>query len=256
MLNFQLSIHNQKSTIKNSLILSALVILGVCSFSRAGEAGDDQKSGKNIYFYWERDGVPFRFDMRTNKAEKLVFTANGFVAIEVPINVSDQPPTSQKIAKSNENKKEIGLAVMDNTNKKSPNRIRIENAAGQDITDEITDTDRKTALPDIAGYEKELATSLVLKSDDRINGIIMVTNKGARKIEKLELTLAVPINGKEKPEEHRFLFAEKGPVAPPPPSANGADGATLMQKVDLPSPPGGVKGNPNLKISYIKFCDK
>jgi hypothetical protein len=111
-------------------------------------------------------------------------------------------------------------------------------------------------LPDIASYEKELARSLVLKSDERIVGIIMVTNKGTRKIEKLELTLAVPVIGKEKPDEHRFVFAERGPVAPPQPGVNGMDGTTLMQKVDLPSPPGGVKGNPDLRVSYIKFREK
>ena len=75
----------------------------------------------------------------------------------------------------------------------------------------------------------------------------MVRNNGDKKLKALELTLSIPVSGKGKPEERRFLFVDKMKdfIAPPQP---GKDSPALLQRVDIPSPPGEIKGVPELRI--------
>ena len=59
-----------------------------------------------------------------------------------------------------------------------------------------------------------------------------------------------------RPEEHRFLYLDRpGQAGPPQPSEGGREGNAVLQKVDLPCPPGGLKCSPVLKVTCLKFAE-
>jgi hypothetical protein len=120
------------------------------------------------------------------------------------------------------------------------------------IEENVTDADRAAAKETIDAYESKLSILQTIKVGERLQGTLMVRNSGEKRIKVLELTLVVSVNGKEKPEEHRLVFVKNGHNAPPQPSRKGADGAALM-RVDFPCPADGVKGAPELKLTYLKF---
>ncbi len=199
-----------------------------------------------------------RFDRLTGDVEKLEKTPDGIMWVKIPVIVSKKAPTST-VRNIQEPKQPSGdMAHLDeDVKKKQAAPIVITDDNDNELPEVVTDADRKNALADIASYENMLATSITVKSDDRITGIITVKNKGERKLRMLEVTMQVPV-GRDKPEEHRFLFLDKaGSLArTPQPMIGGKDSLALLQKVDVPGPAGGVKGSPELKITYIKFADK
>jgi hypothetical protein len=118
---------------------------------------------------------------------------------------------------------------------------------------DITDADREASAGRIADYMNKLSILQTLKVGDHIEGAIMLRNTGEKRIELLELTLCASVNGREKPEQFRLVFANKKDlVSPPQPSRKGGEGAALM-RVKIPSPAGGVKGAPELKLTYLQF---
>jgi hypothetical protein len=210
------------------------------------------------YDSFTMDGSLHRFDRETGVLEKLQHTPDGLVWVPVEVRVSmkapEKKPSEAKVAipappKANSENATIG--------EKKKGGIRIFDPNDQDITDIVTDFDRRASIADISAYERKTSLSHTVQIGDRITGNILVRNLGDRRLEKLELTLVVPVIGTDKPEMHRFLFIDKreGYVSPPQPSSTGKDAEALLQKVDLPCPAGGVKGSPELRITHIKFAE-
>jgi hypothetical protein len=236
-------------------VVPALALLA-CLVVRAETPSDD--TNKVPYKFIEHDDAMYRIHKITGKVERMSISKAG-VVVWTEVQQSNQPPTEQKrtdpntqlVAKPNE------VANAQIGEPKKPFKPDIEGENGEKLPEIIGDSDRKAALADIASYEKDLSANAVVISGERLTGQIFVRNKGARKIKKLEVTLLVPVN-KDKPEEHHFLYSEgAGDMNPPQPANTGGDSLSfLVQKVDLLCPAGGVKGNCEVKVTYIKFYDK
>jgi hypothetical protein len=203
----------------------------------------------------------YRFDRMTGKLEKMIITPEGVMYVEQPVVVSKKS-ASGTVARKTAPDADLAPAVnhTDNTvsqigEVKKPARIQLYDENDKKLSEDVTDEDRKASLPDIARYEKDLAVMQNLKLSDRINGAIVVRNKGDRRIQKLEMTLVVPVQDKA-PAEYRFLYVDSGaPDAPLQPVA-GNQSISWFQKVDLDSPAGNTKGNLDVKVTYIKFYEK
>jgi len=240
-------------------LLAGVVLLSPIAWA---ESGNDDLKGKTYYEFWEQDGVMYRLDKRTGRVEKLKVTPRGVEAIEVPFTTaSKQGPYAPEVKQNSEEPKATGeMAQLGEVSKKADSGpIALWDEKGNDITDQITDAERQAAQADIAAYDKDLSKTLWINSGERLSGTIMVRNNGGRHIQALELTLAVPVNDKEKPIEYSFFYSDKaGLINPPQPGGKAGEGEPLLQKLDLPLPAGGVKEkvNPELKITYIKFRDK
>ena len=210
------------------------------------------------------NGVLHRFDRKSGALEKLQPGAEGLIWVSVDVRVTDKAPAKKVTA---ENQPKISTPTPPyppRTNSenaqigdKKSSAPRIFDDKDQDITDLVTDFDRRSSIPDIAAYEKKTSLSHTVQIGERITGNILVRNLGDRRLKALELTMLVPVIGRDKPEEHRFLFldSKQGYISPPQPSATGKDAEALLQKVDLPCPAGGVKGSPELRITHIKFAE-
>jgi hypothetical protein len=235
-------------------VVPALALL-VCLSVRAETAPDE--SSKVPYKFFEQDDTMYRIHKTTGKVERM--SIKNAVVVWTEVQQSSQAPTEPKRPNPNTQPAtqpgEVTNAQIGET-KKTP-KIDIEDENGNKLPEIIGDSDRKAALADIASYEKDLSANAVVISGERLTGQIFVRNKGARKIKKLEVTLVVPVN-KDKPEEHHFLYTDgAGGMNPPQPASTGSDSLSfLVQKVDLPCPAGGVKGNCEVKVTYIKFYDK
>jgi len=214
------------------------------------------------YDYVKHEQGSFRFDRITGKLEKVTITPDGVMYAEVPVLVSKKSPAGhRKQAIEVETAeapapRERETTVSTLGGGRRPGKIEFENEKGEKLAEDVTDEDRKAALSDVALYEKDLAIMQTLKSGERITGAIVVRNKGDRMIQKLEVTLYVPVTGKERPEEYRFLYVDNGaPDAPLQPLGTG-DSRSWLQPVDVASPAGNTKGHINAKLTYIKFYDK
>ena len=205
-----------------------------------------------------------RFDRITGEIEKLVGNGGAYEWVKVPVRRSEKPPTIDvPVAVTSNNTKgsippalppvgstpprQTGMANLSESKTKSG--IKLFDDQGNDVTDAITDFDRKRNEADVAGYENKLSMPHTIQMGDRVTGTILLRNTGERKLKQLEVTLFIPVIGKEKPEVSHFLFTNKpGFVSPPQPG-----GEALIQKVDIPSPGGSGKAIPELKVTYIRF---
>jgi hypothetical protein len=232
-------------------MLAVVAALGVAS----GRAKAESPPEKIRFDFFEDEFGRFRFDRSTGDVQKMVRAKNGIVWESVSAEVSEKSPTAAAKAKSDDVKSMATIsepAIKDRKKDKSP--IVLLDKDGKDLTYVVSDDMRAAAVPEIAGYEKDMAVMLAVTSDDTISGVMTLRNRGERRIEVLEVTMFVPVNGKELPDQHHFLFVDSRDPRPPQPGA-GKDGLPLLQKVSLPCPAGGVKGNPELKITYIKFAN-
>lgn len=233
------------------------VVLALFSVTPAHAQGVEENMRYDSFMM---DGSLHRFDRRTGNLQKLLRHQNGaYQWIPVEVNVSGQAPAAP--APAPDLRIPAPSQVQDNADlnrQPDPKRVRraptIEDEDGNVISDTINGDDRKAALPLIASYENKISLSHTVQIGDRITGNILIKNMGDRRIKALELTMMVPIIGRDKPEEHHFVFLDKpGNTTPPQPGSNGREPSALLQKVDIPCPSGGVKGSPELKISFIRF---
>ncbi|MCW8132207.1 MAG: hypothetical protein KIS92_17805 [Planctomycetota bacterium] len=111
--------------------------------------------------------------------------------------------------------------------------------------------DREEASRDIADYAGQIGISQALQVDsDRVSGLVRVTNNGKRRLAALELTLYVPV-ASNKTVEHRIVMKDaRGFESVPPPEKAGS----ALNKVEFNAPE-IVKGQLEIKITYIKFAD-
>lgn len=247
------------------LLLPLAAALGGAWAAAAEGDEDANPPQEDIRFdLFKADGEVFRFDRKTGEILKIVKTKEGFVAVPQPVRIVGKllgkikpdlpfalPQTSVKGAS------EAGMAQFDSSAKK-PSGATIEffDEQGNDITYQVTDQDREAAKGAILAYQDSLSLIQTLDSRDKISGNILVRNKGEKKLKVLELTLQIHIVGREKPEEHRFLYVDRpGEAGPPQPAEGGREGNAVLQKVDLPCPPGGLMGSPVVKVSYLKFAE-
>lgn len=246
-----------------SLFISAVAVTVLfCSSAHAAQGVEQNKR----YDSFMMDGALHRLDLITGNVQKLSKLPNGALQwVPVEVQAADAtvaPQDMQRVAPSDlptatqaklpappytprtvENASNIG--------RRAPT---IEDEDGNVISDTISPDDRKASIPLISSYENKVSLSHTVQIGDKITGNILIKNIGDRRLKQLELTMYVPIIGRDKPEEHHFVFLDKpGSTTPPQPGAGGREPTALLQKVDIPCPSGGVKGSPELKISYIRF---
>ena len=245
------------------IVIGALAIF--CASARASALDDD-----NQYEMFKDQDGRYRFNNKNGEVEKMIKDGDIIDWQIVPTKKSVRPPTEVKETAS-KTKPARAPAPAPKENKDSdvaspkpppPDKIddpfdpdvHIIGPDNEDITELITDEHRKNAETTITTYINKLSLSHTIQIGERIKGTIMVRNNGDKKLKALELTLSIPVNGKNKPEERRFLFVEKakGFIAPPQP---GKDSLPLLQRVDIPAPPGDIKGSPELRISYLQFAE-
>ncbi|MCY3021285.1 MAG: hypothetical protein NTW87_19905 [Planctomycetota bacterium] len=207
-------------------------------------------------------GETYRFDRKTGEFLKLIMTKDGVVGVREKVRIVDRERAADRPKAASQppviEGDDPGMAQFDENRKKKKTagaaEIEYYDDQGNNITYQITDPEREAARGVIAAYQNSMSFVQTLDLRDRIIGNILVRNNGDKKLKVLELTLVIPVVGREKAEEHRFLFVDKaGFPAPPQPASGGKEGLALLHKVDLPSPPGRVMGSPVLKISYMKF---
>jgi hypothetical protein len=246
--------------------LAGLLLLPLVAASCAWAAAEGEEENnapqEDIRFdLFKADGEVYRFDRKTGEILKIVKTREGFMAVPQPIKIVTRLAGKTKDgplpAKIGPHPAEAEMAQFDETQKKGPKApIEIFNEQGEDITFQLTDPERDASKPAIMAYQNSLSLLHTLEFRERISGNVLVRNLGDKKLKALELTLQIPVVGREKPEEHRFLFVDKpGQAGPPQPASAGREANHLLQKVDLPCPAGGVKGSPVLKVTYLKFAD-
>lgn len=136
-------------------------------------------------------------------------------------------------------------------------QIELFDDLGNNITNKIDDSDRAANRATINSYDALHVSHTLKTSGDRISGIVILDNKGNRKISMLELTMTVRVVGKDKPIEHkRFIFTDSASVDKPPVPSFGSSGMSVLKKIDVPTPSGVINGMPEVRVSYIKFDDK
>jgi hypothetical protein len=244
-------------SLRRALGLQVAAVAVFCLIPNTARA--EAPAEKIRYDFFEDEFGRFRLDRVSGDVQKLVRSKNGIMWETVPVIVSDKSPTANRKPRPERERidNEKSMAYMDGTGEPEKKRkapIPIWDKDGNDLTYVISDDMRAAAVPEIASYEKEMAVLLAVRSDDMISGVMTLRNRGDRRIEVLEVTMFVPINGKEKPDQHHFLFVDGKDPRPPQPGV-GKESMPLLQKVHMPCPAGGVKGNPELKITYIKFAD-
>ena len=211
------------------------------------------------YDSFTMDGLIYRLDKKTGNLEKLQKLESGLTWVKVEVQVSNSSPIGPKTSPVSSHTSSNELGQMNQPPKERNSCVapfQLFDEQDNDITDAITDADRKSALAAIAVYEGKLSISHTVKMSDKITGNILLKNLGDKRLRALELTMQVPVIGRDKPEEHRFLFLDKpGMVNPPQPGSGVKEASALLQKVDIQSPAGGIKGTPELKVTYIKFAD-
>jgi hypothetical protein len=143
------------------------------------------------------------------------------------------------------------------TNVSANRQIELFDDLGNNITNKIDDSDRAGNRPTINAYDALHVSHTLKTSGDRISGIVILDNKGNRKISMLELTMTVRVIGKDKPIEHkRFIFADDGSGDKPPVPSFGSSGMSVLKKIDVPTPSGVINGMPEVRVTYLKFDDK
>lgn len=243
-----------------SLFLSAVTVAIVFSTSAYAAQGVEQNKRYDSFMM---DGALHRLDLITGNVQKLSKLPNGalqWVQVEVQSSDAVAVPATAPNTQPSEQPTSAQVRIpappyqvqnASNTGRRAPT---IEDEDGNVISDAITTDDRKAAVPLIASYENKVSLSHTVQIGDKITGNILIKNIGDRRIKQLELTMFVPIIGRDKPEEHHFMFKDQpGSTTPPQPGAGGREPTALLQKVDIPCPSGGVKGSPELKISFIRF---
>jgi hypothetical protein len=238
--------------------MAAVALLCLCTTAWAQNDGP-RVSEDPRYDLFKCDGKVYRFDRQTGEFLEIVMTKEGPVGVAMPMRVVTKAPIRAKDPGTqptiDPTPSEMEPAILNDSRPKP-----VKGAApvllddqGNDVTDQPTDIDRDGAKGIITAYQGQMSLSQVLDIGDRITGNVLVRNMGDKKLRALELTLMIPVVGREKPDEQRFLFLDKpGRTAPPQP---GKESMALIQKVDLPCPAGGVKGSPYLKVSYLKFAE-
>jgi hypothetical protein len=259
----------QSTAIHRSPVLILLVLLVTAGSVRAAGAEED-KTFK--YELLNMEGSRYRFNKESGDLEKLVLGNNGVSWVKQSVQgITSQAPTQVKSSASTiVTEKRIPETIKTSSGTTatcipSPNsgprdplepEIRFYDDKNEDITDVITDDTRRASAPTITNYENKLSIAQSFNIADRITGTIMVRNSGDKRLRALELTMSVVVNGKSKPEERHFLFVDKlGSTPPPQPGGNGKEGMPLLQKVDIATPAGEIKGSPELRITFIQFAD-
>jgi hypothetical protein len=237
------------------LLCLCLAALALASAPRLfAEAATDEIH----YDFFKHEDGKYRFDRVSGKLEKMIITADGVMWLEMPVVASKKGATAQAhkpavIERAVRNDETTVSQI--NTEKRKGGPIDIFDEDNKKLNEDITDEDRKASLPDIARYEKDLSLMQNVKLSERINGAIVVRNKGDRGIQKLEVTLVVPVQDRP-PVEFRFLFVDSGAANSPLQPVAGNQSISWFQKVDLETPAGSNKGNLDVKVTYIKLYDK
>ncbi len=258
---------------------------------------------ENRYKGWIEENVFYRFDNQTGEIYKLVKPATG-AAIWMKCDIVEPKPQVAKtphlqtlqlppetcIPQPNVVRPQPSAAIVEpdtlNPDRRvarsgsAPRQIEVWNEFGKNITNEIDDADRTGCRSVINGYDALHVSHTLKTTGDRIKGIIILDNKGSRKIAMMELTMTVRVIGKDKPIAHkRFIFTDKADSAPliadaeisahtrfnstnkadtekPPAPSNGLSGMSVLKSVDIPTPSGVINGMPEISVTFIRFDDK
>ena len=259
-------------------MLLALSLVGTAVSVRSAVAEDLTFK----YDCFSMEGQRFRFNKETGDVEKLVMNNGSLSWVKQAVQAGDKQPTDPndpKVAAAQKRNSEAvktstttqntgsSAIILPTPNTSYPPRqavhqdpldpeIHILDETNQDVTEFLTDEHRKGAAPTITNYENKLSIAQTFNIGEHITGTIMVRNAGDKRLHAMELTMIIPVKGKAKPEERRFLFVDKeGQTRPPQPTNNGKEGMPLLQKVDIPTPAGEVISSPELRITYLQFAE-
>jgi hypothetical protein len=234
-----------------ALLILALIAASIAAPNVAAEGAAVEESLR--YELFTSNGARYRFDKKTSELDKLEFVNGMPTWVRQAVNCAGSDAVATKPSLTDQSSTQA-------TGNKNQAQVTESHAApmaapifiDDDGHEMISDADRRSAKAAIDGYESKLSILQTVKVGDRIEGTIMVRNSGDKKVRVMELTLLLNVNGGDKPEEHRLVFSADRKNPPPQPSAKGADGAALM-RVNIPCPAGGVKGSPELKLTYLQF---
>lgn len=202
------------------------------------------------------DGIWYKFDRVTGKS----------VPLDVPGPKEGAPAKGELSKDSSDAAQEPGERPRDAQRPRKNRRPEIvlpgdppdqRSAVGEEadyVPHEITDTHRRLAAREVAGYKDEIGIAAPLQlNGDNITGTINAENKGKRKLLALELTVFIP-TGEAKPYEHHVLFSfQTGREPPPAPNLGPAQkGRAANHTLNFPVP-GVVKGKFDVKVTYLKF---
>ncbi|HYG75892.1 MAG TPA: hypothetical protein VEK08_12890 [Planctomycetota bacterium] len=238
-----------------------VVLFAGAALAGGSVAAEDDKADENRYELIKDGKNPLRFDKQTGELYRLERDENGnLLWVKVNARVSNAPATKARVPSPTAPEIQIEDSAHNQPEPKPKRKTsapEIFDPEGNNLADLITDFDRRQSEPAILTYEKYLSVCNAVQIGDRISGTFLIKNKGDRKIKTLELTMFVPVIGREKPEEHRFLFTDKpGSSNPPPqPGLNGREPEALLQKVDIACPAGHTRGSADLKVTFIKFVE-
>jgi len=278
--------------VKHSDILKAALGLMICLASACCSpafAADEFR-----FTSWTEEGLRFRFDNQSGEICKLVKVQSGQlmwlkceIAEQKPIQTSKQstmpsiqyptapimpaaPIAIQRSAPAPMVKSQAASLIEPDdlmasgdiipSPKPAPSGVRqiqVYDEFNNNITNVLDDSARSACRATINGYDALRLSHTLKTSGDSISGIVIIENKGNRKIAKLELTLVVRVVGKEKAIEHkRFLFSDSGDGDRPPVPSFGSSGMSVMKKIDVPTPSGVISGMPEVRVTYLAFDDK
>ena len=260
--------------VRLKLPFNALFGLMICVLSAlclSSHAADE-----NRYKGWIEENVFYRFDNQTGEIYKLVKPATGAAIwmkcdiVEPKLQVVKTPhlqtlplPPESCIPQPNVVRPQPPAAIVepDTQDRRVPRsgarQIEVWNEFGKNITNEIDDADRAGCRPAINGYDALHVSHTLKTTGDRIKGIIILDNKGTRKIAMMELTMTLHIIGKDKPIAHKhFIFSDKADLDKPPVPSNGLGGLSVLKSVDVPTPSGVISGMPEISVTFIRFDDK
>lgn len=236
------------------LAVVALLFVAIPSWSAEdGENLDDVryelvKNGKEL----------LRFDKKTGEMCRMEKNDDGTISwVAIPVRKGNAVATKPKEPKPAPTIAPEESAQKNEDVKRKAPAPELFGPDDQRLEDVITDYDRRASLSTISSYERNLSVCNAVQIGDRIAGMFLIKNKGDKKLKMLELTMLVPVVGRDKPEEHRFLFVDKPGAtnAPPQPAPAGKEPEALLQKVDIPCPAGHAKGSADLKVTYVKFAE-
>jgi hypothetical protein len=210
--------------------------------ARAEGAAEDLR-----YEFYKIEGVVHRFDRKTGDVEKLTGTPERLAWVKVE--VQPAKPSSAPKQKDDPVKPPAVAARKDVA-------INLWDDQGNDITEAISDLDRKNAAAGIEAYQSYIGMIAATQTGSRITGVLTIENKGDKRIRALEVTMLVNVIGGEKPEQFRFVLLDKpGATRPPQPALGGKADAAALLKIDVPTPAGGVKGSPEFKVTYLRLAE-
>jgi hypothetical protein len=250
----------------------ALFAATVFSTTHAAEEGEGDKAEYRYQF--ERiDGKLYRLDRRTGQVHLVVIGRDGIKrmhsveAVFQPVSAGSETKATPQTQMKSENVEKLSAPaqtkntgpeiIVDGEEEPAEVKSGPKKTAATPAIFNPTPEDRRKTEALILAHSRDLSVSTAVQEvGDRLKVMLIVSNKGPRKIAAVEITVAVPTLNGERTEEHRRLLADRpGLIAPPEPTTAERVSVPAIVNFDLPAPPGGRKGSVTARVTYLAFAD-